>query len=66
VSDRIRIAIDGDPEVREAVSKHRNWIASEVLATEVLDKPGIFEDSTIEQVVDLDGVSARIALTRTE
>lgn len=66
VSDRIRLAITGDAEVKAAVSKHRAWIASEVLATEVLDDPDSLQDSLATQVFDLDGVEARIALTRTE
>ena len=66
VSDRIRLAIGGDPDVGAAVSKHGEWIASEVLATDLLDDPGILLDSLAEQAVDLDGVTARIALTRTE
>jgi isoleucyl-tRNA synthetase len=66
VSDRIRLLITGDPEVLAAVRAHRDWIMREVLATELLDTPGIFQDSLAEQVLDLEGVSARIALTRTE
>ncbi|HJQ21146.1 MAG TPA: isoleucine--tRNA ligase [Gemmatimonadaceae bacterium] len=66
VSDRIRLRITGDPDVMAAVATHRGWITREVLATELLDTPGIFQDSSAEQAVDLDGVSARIALTRTE
>jgi isoleucyl-tRNA synthetase len=64
VSDRIRLAIGGDPDVSRAVSKHRDWIASEVLATDLLDDPGILLDSLAAQAADLDGVAARIALTR--
>jgi len=66
VSDRVRLAITGDPEIKAAVAKHGDWIASEVLATNLLDDPGILLDSLAEQVADLDGVAARIALTRTE
>ncbi|HMC54614.1 MAG TPA: DUF5915 domain-containing protein, partial [Gemmatimonadaceae bacterium] len=66
VSDRIRLMIGGDPDIAAAVAAHRAWIAGEVLATELLDTPGIFQDSLAEQAVDLEGVAARIALTRTE
>src|SRR6185503_18025225 len=62
VNDRIRLAITGDPDVKAAVAKHRDWIASEVLATDLLDDPGTLLDSLAEQAVDLDGVAARIAL----
>ena len=66
VSDRIRLEIAGDSEVKAAVSRHRAWIASEVLATELVDELGSLRGSLIAQDVDLDGVVARVALTRTE
>jgi isoleucyl-tRNA synthetase len=66
VSDRIRLAIAGDAEVAAAVAKHGDWIASEVLATELLHDPDSLHDQLATQVIDLDGVGARIALTRTE
>jgi isoleucyl-tRNA synthetase len=66
VSDRIRIAIAGDAEIKAAVSTHRDWIAAEVLATELLAQPGSFQDSTFSQVADLDGTEAVISLTRME
>jgi isoleucyl-tRNA synthetase len=66
VSDRIRLAIGGATEVTAAVARHRDWIAGEVLATELLQDPGSLHDSLISQSVDLDGIDAAIALTRTE
>jgi len=66
VSDRIRLEITGGAEVKSTVSKHGTWIASEVLATELLHEPGSLRDSLIARDVDLDGVAARVALTRTE
>jgi isoleucyl-tRNA synthetase len=66
VSDRIRLAIGGAAEVAAAVSRHGDWIAGEVLATELLLEPGSLHDSLISQVVDLDGIEAAIALSRTE
>jgi isoleucyl-tRNA synthetase len=66
VSDRIRLAMTGDTEVKAAVSKQKAWIANEVLATELLDDPDSLQDPLATQVFDLDGVEARIALTRTE
>jgi isoleucyl-tRNA synthetase len=66
VSDRIRLEVSGNAEIAAAVSKFRTWIASEVLATELLHEPGSLRDSLAGQVIDLDGVEARIALTRTE
>ena len=67
VSDRIRLAISSpDAGVREAVTTHAAWISSEVLATRLLDDPDSLQDSLIRADLDLDGVGARIALTRTE
>jgi isoleucyl-tRNA synthetase len=66
VSDRIRLAIGGATEVTAAVARHRDWIAGEVLATELLQDPGSLHDSLISQSVDLDGIDAAIALTRTD
>jgi isoleucyl-tRNA synthetase len=65
VSDRIRLAISGDPEVTTAVSRHGEWIRNEVLATGVSDKPDSLLDQLAAETLDLDGVSARIALSRT-
>jgi isoleucyl-tRNA synthetase len=66
VSDRIRLAIAGEADVAAAVSKHGAWIASETLATELLHNPGSLHDHLAVQTVDLDGITARIALTRTD
>src|SRR5699024_2476995 len=35
VSDRIRLTVDGDPQVVDAVAAHRDLVAGEVLAVEV-------------------------------
>jgi isoleucyl-tRNA synthetase len=64
VSDRIRLAISGDADVMAAVSSHRQWIMHEVLATELSDKPDSLLDQLAAESLDLDGVSARIALSR--
>ncbi|MEX2152226.1 MAG: DUF5915 domain-containing protein [Gemmatimonadaceae bacterium] len=66
VSDRIRLVISGDAAVEAAVSKHKEWIAGEVLATELRHNSGILQDSLAAHVFDLDGVEARVALTRME
>ncbi len=66
VSDRIRLAVDGDADVKAAIDRHGDWIAGEVLATELRQDPGSLRDALNTQAVDLDGVEAQIALTRTE
>ena len=68
VSDRIRLWIDGDPSVLEAVRAHCDWIAEEVLATATfIDESGqASEHKLARQTVDLDGIHADLALTRDE
>ncbi|HEX2718440.1 MAG TPA: DUF5915 domain-containing protein, partial [Gemmatimonadaceae bacterium] len=64
VSDRIRMWLTGTEEVTAAVREHRDWIAGEVLARDVVtgDVPGASYDAVGE--FDLDGSTVRIALTR--
>ena len=66
VSDRIHLWIGGDPSVQEAAQAHREWIADEVLASAVFigDAGQVSEDKLARQTVDLDGISADLALTR--
>jgi isoleucyl-tRNA synthetase len=68
VSDRIRLMIGGDAAVIEAAAAHREWIASEVLATDiVLGDVSDEEGNTLaRQRVDLDGIRADLALTKDE
>jgi isoleucyl-tRNA synthetase len=66
VSDRIRLVITGGADITAAVSSHGDWIASEVLATELRHDAGSLQDSFSRQAVDIDGVEAQLALTRTE
>ena len=66
VSDRIRLAIGGDPAVLAAAATHREWIAGEVLATEVVIG-GEREGTMLAALrVDLDGIQADVALTKDE
>jgi isoleucyl-tRNA synthetase len=64
VSDRIRLAVAGDAEVRAAVSSHGAWIAQEVLATELIGDPDSLQDHMAAETLDLDGVTVRVAFTR--
>jgi isoleucyl-tRNA synthetase len=68
VSDRIRLVISGDAEAVDAATTHREWIASEVLATDVrLGDAREGEGTTLaRQRVDLDGIRADLALTKDE
>jgi isoleucyl-tRNA synthetase len=64
VSDRIRLSIDGDPEVLEAATEHRDWIADEVLARALAIGEAGQATMKARQSVDLDGIRADLALTR--
>jgi isoleucyl-tRNA synthetase len=64
VSDRIRLWIGGDEDVLAAVQVHRDWIAGEVLARDIVDGGDAPHETQAAQTVDLDGSTARIALTR--
>ena len=68
VSDRIRLVIGGDAELVEAATTHREWIASEVLATDVVLGGAPEGEGTMlaRQRVDLDGIHADLALTKDE
>jgi len=63
VSDRIWLTIAGPAEVREAAKTHRDWIAGEVLAREVVIRETL--DVVFNAVaVEFDGLMAHIALTK--
>jgi isoleucyl-tRNA synthetase len=73
VSDRIAVAIAGDAELEGAVATHRGRIADEVLAVRLLlgteagspfHADGNGSTWTATQVVDVDGRSIRLALTK--
>jgi isoleucyl-tRNA synthetase len=63
VSDRIRLMIDGGPEIRAAAERHADYIRAETLAVELTVGPAeaLWD---LAQDVDLDGVPAHIALAR--
>jgi isoleucyl-tRNA synthetase len=66
VSDRIHLTISGDAPVVEAAETHRDWIADEVLATELAVGGAPQEHMLARQAMDLDGIRADLALTRDE
>jgi isoleucyl-tRNA synthetase len=65
VSDRIILSVGGNSDVIEAVRVHHDWIADEVLATELVVVDGGRNAQSDMTAVDLDGVDARMSLTRT-
>ncbi|MDQ8151158.1 MAG: DUF5915 domain-containing protein, partial [Gemmatimonadota bacterium] len=66
VSDRIRLAIAAPAEVQEALRPHAAWIAGEVLAREciIADALSMSPPWPTTAEVELDGPTARIALTK--
>ncbi|OYV73621.1 MAG: hypothetical protein B7Z72_02110 [Gemmatimonadetes bacterium 21-71-4] len=67
VSDRIVLYVGGDAGVRDAVDAHGEWIGGEVLATRVVwTDGGAAQEPATMQAADLDGIAARIAITKAE
>jgi isoleucyl-tRNA synthetase len=64
VSDRIVLTIGGGSEVRDALERHGQWIAAEVLAAELVAVGELSGNYDATQTVDLDGVTAHVALTK--
>jgi isoleucyl-tRNA synthetase len=64
VSDRVRLDLDGGPELAAVVQEYENYIAGEVLANEVTVAGGLAETADAVQTIVLDAGSVRIALTR--
>ncbi|HKO17238.1 MAG TPA: isoleucine--tRNA ligase [Gemmatimonadaceae bacterium] len=64
VSDRIAVTVVGSEDLRAAVEEHGAWIASEILATELVVRSELPAHQDATQVVDLDGGPAHVALIR--
>jgi isoleucyl-tRNA synthetase len=63
VSDRIILRVSGDPVVLDSVAAHRDWIAGEVLARDV-EMISAWPAGMDPVELELDGASARLALTK--
>ena len=65
VSDRISLTVAGDAVLNEVVDAHGAWIADEVLAAELVfvAAAGVQEQRDWHDI-DLDGTTARVAITR--
>jgi isoleucyl-tRNA synthetase len=64
VSDRIALTISGTDEIRAVITAHGEWIASEVLATELVFAEELNGRYDATQEFELDGVGVRVAFTR--
>jgi isoleucyl-tRNA synthetase len=70
VSDRIKVQVAGAAEVQHVIDAHGAWIAEEVLATDLRFvsegvRGGHWEEQGA-QSIDLDGITATVAITRIE
>jgi len=69
VSDRILLQVEGGEggraEARTLVETHGEWIAAEVLATELVVVEQLSGAAAASAEVALDGLTARVAITRT-
>jgi isoleucyl-tRNA synthetase len=66
VSDRIIVRIAGGPDIVDAVDAHRDWVASEVLAKDIIVGDAALHGHQAVESLDLDGPTARIAITKEE
>jgi isoleucyl-tRNA synthetase len=66
ISDRIRLAVSGNPEILAAAERHRDFIVGETLALEFSASDAATEEArfSTRREVDLDGVAATIGLTK--
>ena len=65
VSDRIVVAIGGDPDPLEQLGAHREWLASETLAVELSIAPDArLEGAHRVEEIDLDEGHLRLAIRR--
>ena len=64
VSDRIVLTVDGTVEMRAVVEAHGDWIGAEVLAAELVVVDDLSSTYEGMAVVELGGITARVAITR--
>ncbi|MGH2444492.1 MAG: isoleucine--tRNA ligase [Candidatus Limnocylindria bacterium] len=65
ISDRIRVAIGGDGRAVSRLEPHRDWLAGEVLATElVLATDATLIDADRVEELELDGSELHVAVAR--
>ena len=64
VSDRVRLQVTGNADVENAVREHRNYVAGEVLASDVIIGGDVAATVDAVQTVEVMDDDVRIALTR--
>jgi len=63
ISDRIIASVDGDPDLVARLAPHRDWLAEEILATDLVLGREI-EDADRREEAELDGAKLRLAVRR--
>jgi isoleucyl-tRNA synthetase len=66
VSDRIVLTVAGGQEVKAVIDAHGAWIADEVLAAKLIFLSDAKLQGTDMHAIDLDGITAHVAITRIE
>ncbi len=65
ISDRVRVAINGDVAVVEGLSPHADWLADELLADSIAIAPDArLDGADASEEVDLDGAHLRLFVAR--
>ena len=65
ISDRVRVSIGGDPSAIERLAPHRDWLADELLATELeLASAAALDDADQRESATLDGIALELAVAR--
>ena len=65
VSDRLAVAVAADGAVADAVDRHRDYVAAEVLAVELSVVPGDGDtDAAGTHALTIDGHPVRVSVTR--
>ena len=65
ISDRVRVAVAADPAVAESLRAHADWLAAEVLASQLEIAPGASVSEPVgSEELELEGASLRLAIGR--
>ncbi|HEX7195900.1 MAG TPA: DUF5915 domain-containing protein, partial [Candidatus Limnocylindria bacterium] len=65
ISDRVRVAVAGDPSWVERLEPHRAWLAEELLASSVeLGADAALDDADGVERIDLDGATLHLSVAR--
>jgi isoleucyl-tRNA synthetase len=67
ISDRVRVSVGGEPDAVASLAGHRDWLADEVLAVElVIEAEAMLDGADRVERVDLDGRALELAVARAD